>query len=93
VYVLKIVKNTYKSVFSNLSAKEKEPYLKQAYDLFLNIFPLADIDNIEIRKLCRQFRRKEKCKKNVVAKFQQYEEYFWNWTKNNQMIDLFYFRR
>lgn len=87
------MKQCNKSIFANFSCKEKQPYITEAQDLFLSVFPLADIDNSSIRTICRKFRNKEETKEKILKELEQYNEYFWNWFQNNRMIDVFYFQK
>ena len=73
--------------------QNKQKIVNLAHSYFLKEFPLQEIDNNEIRKICKQFRNNLKTQKECLEAFERHFDYFYNWSYVNWMTDVFYFRR
>jgi hypothetical protein len=77
----------------NLSPEEKKHKLNESHKLFLEVFPLEDIDHPGIRLICRSFRHDNCSEYSAKTLLSRHEEYFLNWIQSNKMIDAFYGKR
>jgi len=70
---------------------EEELYI--AKSIFLKIFPLQEIDNLDIKGICRHFKQgiiSLDCAMNCLD---SYSEYIHNWNINNKACNFFYGKR
>lgn len=72
---------------------DKNEVVCRAHSLFLEEFPLNEIDNDSVRIICNRYRKKEQTLEECKLLFQNHFEYFYNWSYNNWMTDVFYFQR
>ena len=73
--------------------KVKAEDIKKAKQIFLEIFPLQEIDNIEIKNICREFKRNIISFECAMDTLDFYYEYFHNWSYNNRACNFFYGKR
>jgi hypothetical protein len=72
---------------------DKNNVVKQAQDVFLNEFPLREIDNQEVRLICQSYRNNNSSLESCRHLFKKHFDYFYKWSYDNWMTDVFYFRR
>lgn len=72
---------------------DKNEIVKQAQDTFLNEIPLKEIDNKDIQLICRSYRNDNSSIDSCRKLFEKHFDYFYNWSYNNWMTDVFYFQR
>ena len=70
----------------------KQEVVKRAQLLFLHEFPLTEIENHEIRLICRSYRNDNCSYDSCMHLFEKHFDYFYNWAYNNWMTDVFYFQ-
>jgi hypothetical protein len=72
--------------------QERSTVVEAAQDVFLNNFPLREIDNKDIRLICQSYRNENSSLDSCRELFRKYENYFYNWAYVNYFDNLFYFR-
>ncbi len=74
---------------------DKHLVVSESQKLFLETLPLAEIDNLHIRNICKEYRdRTHNIELTEYTKlFEDYFDYFYKWAYNNWMTDVFYFQR
>jgi hypothetical protein len=71
----------------------KDEVVRQAQDLFLNKFPLREIENPEVRLICQSYRNDNCSIDSCRQLFKKHYEYFYKWAYNNWLTDVFYFQK
>lgn len=72
---------------------DKQEVVRSAQDLFLNEFPLQEIDNKDIRFICQCYRNDNSSLESCRKLFKKHFDYFYQWAYTNWMTDVFYFQR
>jgi len=72
---------------------DKSDVVKQAQDLFLHKFPLKEIDNQDVRLICKSYRNDNSSMDSCRQLFKKYFDYFYKWAYDNWMLDVFYFQK
>jgi hypothetical protein len=72
-----------------MKAKNKEDIFI-AKSAFLNIFPLQEIDNFDVRGICRDYKRGNISPKCAMESLEEHSEYIHNWHINNKACNFFY---
>jgi len=73
------------------SKNKKELYITKS--TFLDIFPLQEIDNSNVRKICKQFKQGTISLNCAIDWLDSYSEYLNNWHINNKACNFFYGER
>jgi hypothetical protein len=76
--------------FSQLN---KDEVVEQAQNVFLNDIPLTEIDNHDVKLICRSYRNNNSSIDACRGLFKKHFNYFYKWSYNNWMTDVFYFQR
>lgn len=71
----------------------KSEDINNAKQIFLKIFPLQEIDNVEIKNICREFKHKVISFEDAMNTLDFYNDYFHNWSVNNRACNFFYGER
>jgi len=71
----------------------KQEVVEQAQNLFLNEFPLREIDNQEVRLICQSYRNDNSSYDSCLHLFKKHFDYFYKWAYDNWMTDVFYFQK
>jgi len=82
--------DTQKMTFKEL---DKTEIVKKAQKHFLEEFPLSEIDNGDVRLICKSYRNDNCSLDSCRHLFKKHFEYFYNWAYNNWMTDVFYFKK
>jgi hypothetical protein len=72
--------------------QERSSVVRSAQEVFLNIFPLQEIDNPDIRLICQSYRNENSSLVSCRELFRKHEDYFYNWAYVNHFDNLFCFK-
>jgi hypothetical protein len=84
---------------NNKTVSEKQKEITKAKMIFLKVFPLHEIDNNEVRMVCKTYKFCERngtqknTIKNIMKILDSYDDYFYNWYQNNKLCNVFYCRK
>jgi hypothetical protein len=76
-----------------VNPKEKENQTMEAKLTFLKIFPVCEIDHPDIQLICKSYKKDNSSLISCLTLLRKYDEYFYNWYKNNKMCNVFYGKR
>ena len=69
--------------------QNRHSVIKEAQDIFLDTFPLMEIDNEDVRLICKSYRNDNSSLDSCRALFKKYDNYFYNWAYVNHFDNLF----
>jgi hypothetical protein len=63
--------------------------IKEAQDIFLDTFPLMEIDNEDVQLICKSYRNENSTLDSCRTLFKKHDDYFYNWAYVNYFDKLF----
>jgi hypothetical protein len=64
--------------------------LRVIHDLFLDVFPIQEIDHIGIKMICKKYRTENRTRESAYSLLVRHREYFENWSLFNKAANTFY---
>lgn len=77
----------------NVDSDDDELKLTGAKLTFLKTFPIDEMDNENIKLICKSYRNDNSSLVSCLTLLRKHDEYFRNWYKNNSLCNVFYCRK
>jgi len=77
----------------NVESDDRNLQIMSAKLTFLKVFPLPEIDIPDIQLAVKSYRNDNSALLSSLVYLKKYDDYFYNWYKNNSLCNVFYCRK
>lgn len=75
-----------------INSDDKKLKITSAKLTFLKTFPIEEIDNQEVKSICKKYKTNHTTLLDCMVRLNKHEDYLYNWYQNNHMCNVFYNR-